>query len=138
MCLGATSKSTLQQQLEALRCRGPGACDAGLQKPAATLRFDWTCLLHCRGQVLAGMGEYELDHLLQQSLADTPNQAGGYDVPAPNALRGAGANASEVACSRFSLKCQGSLLNMSGRLCCLPTPLPFAGQCLPASALSVS
>eukprot|EP00891_Asterochloris_glomerata_P001218 jgi/Astpho2/1218/Aster-x0468 len=46
-----------------------------------------------RGQVLAGMGEYELDHLLQQSLADTPNQAGGYDVPAPNALRVAPAGA---------------------------------------------
>ena len=46
----------------------------------------------CRGQMLDSMSEYEVEHLLQQSLADTPKQpsgaAGGDAVPAPNALRG--------------------------------------------------
>ena len=77
-----------------------GRCESSLQElPALLLLVDWTCLLHCRGQGLADMSEYELDHLLQQSLADTPKQAGGCDVPAPNALRGARVSALEAACS---------------------------------------
>ena len=77
-------------------------CDSSLQELAALLlHLDWTCLLHCRGQGLADMSEYELDHLLQQSLADTPKQAGGCDVPAPNALRGARVSASQSCLLRF-------------------------------------